>query len=204
MKIRPETSRKLLSFFSIIAVIITIILTIWAIRTGIFTDRKKMIALLGHNEIIKVAIFIFLQIFQVVVPIIPGGITLGVGVLVFGPFMGFIYNYLSICIGSLINFYLARRFGKKFIQYVAKPETYEKYENIANKNNRFFWFFAIMIAAPFAPDDILCLVAGLTDMTYRQFISVILICKIPSILSYSFVLVYGSNFLGKFIRKFQH
>lgn len=199
MKFKPETSRKLISMFSAIAIIITIILSFWALKTGIFTDRKKMIALLGRHEVVKVLVFIFLQIFQVVVPIIPGGITLGVGVFVFGPLMGFIYNYLSICLGSLINFYLARRFGKKFIQYVAKPETYEKYEAMANKNNRFLWFFALMIAAPFAPDDILCLVAGLTDMTYRQFILVILICKVPSVLAYSLFLVYGGNFLGKLL-----
>lgn len=104
----------------------------------------------------------------------------------------------------MINFYLARRYGKKFIQYVAKPETYEKYEKMASKNNRFLWLFAIMIAAPFAPDDILCLVAGLTEMTYRQFICIILICKIPTILSYSFVLVYGGDFLSKLIRSWQH
>ncbi|BDR57879.1 TVP38/TMEM64 family protein [Xylocopilactobacillus apicola] len=204
MKLKPETSRKFISIFSVVAILLTIVLTIWALKTGIFTDKKKMIALLGHHEVVKVLVFIFLQIFQVVVPIIPGGITLGVGVLVFGPFWGFVYNYLSICLGSLINFYLARRFGKRFIQYVAKPETYEKYENMANKNNRFLWFFAAMIAAPFAPDDILCLVAGLTEMTYRQFIIVILICKIPSIISYSFVLVFGGDFLGKILRSWHH
>lgn len=77
MKLKPETSRKFISIFSIVAIVVTVILTIWALQTGIFTDRKKMIALLGRNEVIKVAIFIFLQIFQVVVPIIPGGITLG-------------------------------------------------------------------------------------------------------------------------------
>lgn len=204
MKFEPETSRKLITIFSIIAILITIILTIWALQTGIFTDRKKMIALLGKNELLKVIIFIFLQIFQVVVPIIPGGITLGVGVLVFGPLWGFIYNYLSISLGSLINFYLARRFGKKFIQYIVEPKTYDKYERMANKNNRFLWFFATMIAAPFAPDDVLCLVAGLTGMTYLQFIMIILICKIPSILSYSFILVYGGDFLGKLIQSWQH
>ena len=50
-------------------------------------------------------IFFIANIMQVVVPGVPGGIILAFGVITFGPLKGFIYNYLSICVGSMLNFF---------------------------------------------------------------------------------------------------
>ena len=55
---------------------------------------------------LKIGAFILFQIIQCVIPIIPGGFGCVIGVAVFGPVYGFIYNYISICMGSIINFFL--------------------------------------------------------------------------------------------------
>ena len=51
--------------------------------------------------------FVAFQVVQVVVPMLPGGLGCLVGVVLFGPVMGFVYNYVGICIGSLLAFAVA-------------------------------------------------------------------------------------------------
>jgi len=46
-------------------------------------------------------VFIILQIIQVIVPIVPGAISCVAGILIFGNMLGFVYNYIDICIGSI-------------------------------------------------------------------------------------------------------
>ena len=104
-----------------------LIFTIYGIKTGIFTDRSQMEALVSRCGIYGPLLFVLIQIIQVVIPIIPGGITCAVGVVLFGAWEGLLCNYIGIVIGSFINFYLARRYGKCFVQSLVKEETYEKY-----------------------------------------------------------------------------
>lgn len=130
-------------------------------------------------------IFMAIQIMQVVFPIIPGGITCVAGVLCFGPVWGFIYNYTSICIGSCINFLLIRKYGKPLLLQIASQKTYDKYVGWIEKGKRFDKLFAIAIFLPVAPDDFLCMLAGLTEMSFKRFVLIITLCKPASILAYS-------------------
>lgn len=104
MHLSEKTSRKLINYATIISSIIIILLVIYWYRLGIFTDQEKMKAYLANKQIIGPIVFVLIQIVQVVIPIIPGGVSLLGGVIFFGPIQGFIYNYVGICIGSLINF----------------------------------------------------------------------------------------------------
>ncbi|AIM64916.1 hypothetical protein WS105_1326 [Weissella ceti] len=65
-----------------------IIFTIWACwqlyKMGAFTDSEVMINLVKGYGIWAPIIFVFIQIIQVVIPIIPGGVTLAAGVMIFG------------------------------------------------------------------------------------------------------------------------
>lgn len=64
---------------------------------------------------------------QCVVPIIPGGFGCVIGVVLFGPVFGFIYNYISIAIGSTINFLLAKQYRKEFVLKIISQKNYDKY-----------------------------------------------------------------------------
>nr|WP_282929800.1 VTT domain-containing protein [Anaerococcus sp. Marseille-Q7828] len=74
-------------------------------------------------------IFFLANIMQVVVPGVPGGIILAFGVITFGPLKGFIYNYLSICIGSIINFLISKSFGQDLLIKVFGEEKFDKYKD---------------------------------------------------------------------------
>lgn len=196
-----KTSRRLINILTIVTTIILILLCIYWYKLGIFTDQAKMRAYLANKQIIGPVIFVLIQIIQVVIPIIPGGVSLLGGVIFFGPIWGFIYNYVGICIGSIILFFLARYYGKPFILHLVSEDTYEKYMKWTKNQKKYNWFFAICIVAPAAPDDVLCMISGLTDMKVSTYIWIILLGKPWTIAAYSLGLVYGAKWVVKLIGK---
>lgn len=201
MHLSEAASRKLINIATIVSSIIIIALVIYWYHLGIFTDQAKMRAYLANKQVIGPVVFILIQIVQVVIPIIPGGISLLGGVIFFGPIAGFIYNYVGICIGSLINFFLARYYGRAFIFHIVSEESINKYMKWTKNQKKFNWFFAICIIAPAAPDDVLCLLAGLTEMKPWTYFWIIVLGKPWTIAAYSLGLVYGSQWLLHLIGK---
>lgn len=130
-------------------------------------------------------LFVLIQILQVAIPVLPGGVTTVAGVAIFGPFWGFVWNYVGICIGSLIGFALAKTYGKTILRMLFSPKTIETYEKKTGSDSNFAKYFAWAIFLPVAPDDFLCYLAGTTSMSYKTFIKIILLAKPASILAYS-------------------
>ena len=190
-----EKTRKLLNIATVISLSVIIVLTIYGVKTGLLTDREQLELLVKKSGVWGPLLFITNQMVQVVLPIIPGGITCGAGVVIFGAWHGLLYNYIGIVAGSMINFYLARRYGQCFVKYFVKEETYEKYIGWLEKGKKFDKFFAFAIFFPCAPDDVLCLIAGLTRMTWKKFAAIILLGKPASIAMYSLALVYAGTWI---------
>lgn len=190
-----EKTRKLLNIAMVISLSVIIVLTIYGVKTGLLTDREQLELLVKKSGVWGPLLFITIQMVQVVLPIIPGGITCGAGVVIFGAWHGLLYNYIGIVAGSMINFYLARRYGQCFVKYFVKEETYEKYIGWLEKGKKFDKFFAFAIFFPCAPDDVLCLIAGLTRMTWKKFAAIILLGKPASIAMYSLALVYAGTWI---------
>lgn len=189
------TSRRIINTISIIGLGLSIALTIYFINLGVFKDINALRGLVGNSVILGPIVFILLQILQVVIPIIPGGVSSAAGVLIFGPYLGFVYNYVGISIGSVIIFLLGRRYGKPFILSMISDKTYDKYIGWLDNQSRFEKLFALAIFLPVAPDDTLCLMAGLTNMSVKKFTLIILLAKPASIFLYSMALIYGGTFL---------
>ena len=127
-----------------------------------------------------------LQIIQIIIPIIPAAITCSVGVLVFGPVYGFIYNYVAIVIGSFLAFLLARRFGVPLIRSLTSDKTYEKYANWLDRGQaKFDKLFTLAIFLPFAPDDLLCMLAGVSRMPAKKCLLILIVCKPLFLIPYS-------------------
>lgn len=194
-----EKTRKLLNIATIVSLSVIVVLTIYGVKTGLLTDRDKLEMLVKKSGIWGPLLFITIQMVQVVLPIIPGGITCGAGVVIFGAWHGLLYNYIGIVAGSMINFYLARRYGQCFVKYFVKEETYEKYIGWLEKGKKFDKFFAFAIFFPCAPDDVLCLIAGLTRMTWKKFATIILLGKPASIAMYSLAIVYAGTWIQEML-----
>ncbi len=87
-----------------------------AYKAGILTDQAAMTDFVSKAGFWVPVVFILVHIIQVIIPILPGGISCLGGVLLFGAVRGFILNYSGICIGSVLIFQLARRFGRPLVE----------------------------------------------------------------------------------------
>jgi uncharacterized membrane protein YdjX (TVP38/TMEM64 family) len=192
-------ARTILNAISITGLALTVVLCVYAWHQGFFTSQDVMESFVKQAGFWGPVVFILIQIVQVVIPVIPGGITLLVGVVVFGPVFGFIYNYIGIAAGSVIAFFMARSMGKPFLQKISSAKTYDKYIGWLDKGKRFDTMFAIAIVMPVAPDDFLCMLAGITKMKFEKFVAIILLGKPWTILAYSFFLSTLADWILKFL-----
>ena len=157
---------------------------IYGMKNGLFASEEAMAQFLSGFEIWGPLAFVGLQVVQVVIPIMPGGISCLAGVLLFGPVWGFVYNYVGICIGSALAFQIARKFGMPAVERAAGSQKLGRYLKWVD-NGVFDRLFAAAIFFPAAPDDLLCFLAGVTRMRFRKFLLIILLGKPFSIALYS-------------------
>ena len=170
---------------SLCGLIICVITAVWAWRAGLLTSQERLQALVAGCGAGGALVFVAFQAVQVVVPILPGGLGCLAGVLLFGAVNGFVYNYIGICVGSLMAFAIARNCGKPLLGLLFSEKTIAKYSAWTEDNGRFARLFAWAIFLPVAPDDFLCYLAGTTSMTWRRFTTIILLGKPASIALYS-------------------
>ncbi|MDD7383380.1 MAG: VTT domain-containing protein [Peptoniphilaceae bacterium] len=188
----------ILNILTAIILLIIVFLTIVLARKGLFNSVESIQTFMKKFGWWAWLTFIIFQIIQVVIPIIPGGLSLLAGVLLFGPVMGFVYNYIGIVLGSVCAFIISRIYGRGFMIKIFGIEKYMNYNHWL-KNKHFSKFFALAIFFPVAPDDFLCYLAGLSTMKFREYICIILLGKPMSILLYSLGLAYGFDFITKYI-----
>lgn len=125
-----------------------------------------------------------IQLFQVVIPLLPGFLGCAVGAILYGTAGGFWINYIGISAGSIIAFFIARRYGSQVVQSMIGQKNYHKYLGWTQKRS-FLWIFFAAILLPLAPDDVLCFLAGLTPMPSKKFTAIIIFAKPWCILFYS-------------------
>ena len=173
------------TILSILSLVVLGLIFWWGFKTGILVDQAKMKDFVEQFGSLSVFALIVLQILQVVFPIVPGGIGMVVATLIFGIWWGFIINYISISIGSIIVFQIGRKFGKPLILKYFNEKLFARYEKLLDNQHKFDKIFAVSILLPVAPDDFLCYLAGTTDMSLKKFVTIILLGKPPTTFIYS-------------------
>jgi len=118
--------------------------------------------------------FLLLQVLQVTILPIPSALITIAGSIIYGPFQAAILSLAGILLGSFLAFLLGRTFGKKIVNFMVGKETCDKMrKGLSHAKYSFF----IMMLLPFFPDDILCIVAGMTDMSWDFFAVVQIITR---------------------------
>jgi len=177
-----QTATRILSTSGLI---FSAALCLYGWRAGIFSSQDQLQSCIAGFGIAGAAVFVAFQAVQVVVPILPGGLGCLAGVLLFGAWKGFLYNYIGICAGSVMAFLVAKSCGKPILRCFFSEKRIGKYETWTSEKNRFAKLFALAIFLPVAPDDFLCYLAGTTEMTLSSFTAIILMGKPFAIALYS-------------------
>lgn len=191
--------QKLFKILGLLALVGTFFLVLWAYRLGILNDSNALKDLVMAYPFWGPVIFIVVQIFQIVFPVIPGGLTTIAGFLIFGPIEGFIYNYIGIIIGSYLLFIIVKIYGRKFILLFVDEKTFYSYERKLETPG-YEKLFILCMASPISPADIMVMITGLTNMSSKRFISIIMIFKPISIIGYSYLFIFGEDLIRWFIK----
>lgn len=129
-------------------------------------SMEKIRACVESGGVFSAIIFMLLQVLQTTVLQIPAFFVTVAGALIFGRWEAFLMSYISVMIGSLIMFWIGRKAGRKFLYWLVGEDTAEKW--ILRLSNGKYLFFLMMVF-PMFPDDILCVVAGITQMSFPFF-----------------------------------
>lgn len=125
------------------------------------------------------------QAAQVVFPVLPGYLGCAAGAIAFGSITGFWCNYIGISLGSIIAYFLARKYGIGIVTAMFPEKQYEKWSRRIENSKSYELFLFIAMLLPLFPDDFLCYFSGLIKMNRRKFIWIIILGKPWCILAYS-------------------
>ena len=137
-------------------------------------------------------ILALIQMLQVVLPVLPGFTGCIAGAALFGSAGGFWVNYIGISAGSILAYWLAKRYGVQLVNKMLPMKKYEAYIAKLNRSSSYTVVLFLSILLPLAPDDFLCYFSGLINMSARKFIAIILVAKPWCILFYS---IFFAHFL---------
>lgn len=115
------------------------------------------------------------QLLSVVIAPIPSNITAAAGAYLFGLWPSFLLTWGAVAAGSALVFVLARALGRQFAGQFVSEKLSERYLDLIRRKRDIFLLLAFLL--PFFPDDILCILAGLTDISFRRFFLLVLVAR---------------------------
>jgi uncharacterized membrane protein YdjX (TVP38/TMEM64 family) len=145
----------------------------------VFSSTEEMRAFVESFGATAPIIFFLLQTLQIIAAPIPGNVTALVGGALFGFWKSFLITVAALAVGSSIAFLLVRLYGRPLVERFVKPEIIDKYLESGSKKYTLYLFLLFLI--PFFPDDALCFIAGLTGISYKAFILIVIIARPPGL-----------------------
>ena len=176
---------KRIKAISIIVILVLCLLLIKLFLGQSFTsveDFQNYIQSFGMAGPVVLTAF---QAAQVVVPVLPGNFGCAAGAMAFGTWGGFLCNYIGISAGSIISYFLAKKFGIRIVRMMFPKKTYDKWSRMVEKSKNYGRFLFVATLLPLFPDDFLCYFSGLMKMDSKKFIWIIILGKPWCILAYS-------------------
>src|SRR5262247_1076481 len=144
---------------------------------GIYSSSDKLSKFLQNLGPYSPAVFVLLQVLQVVAAPFPGELTGVAGGYVYGETIGFVLSTAGLSIGSWVAFELASILGRPFVERFVKREVLEKFNFLTTNTGVAICF--VFFLFPGFPKDYLCYVLGLSRMKLSTFLLVSVVGRIP-------------------------
>ena len=171
-----ERKRTILLWVLAIAILAAIVLALFA--TGFFdaiSSQEKLEAYIQASTPWSHLVFFGVQLVSVVIAPIPSNITAAVGGVLFGMVPAVLLTWGAVVLGSMIVFTLARALGQRFASQLVGKKLSEKYLDVIRRKQDVFLLMAFLF--PFFPDDLLCILAGLSEISWKRFLLLCLLAR---------------------------
>ncbi|MCQ2497918.1 MAG: TVP38/TMEM64 family protein [Lachnospiraceae bacterium] len=145
------------------------------------TDRENFKLWMEDHGALGCVVYVIMVFLQIVVALVPGGPIEVAGGYAFGVLGGTSLFMLGAFAGSLTVFLLVRKFGKPAVDIFFKDKEIKRLNFLKDDAKRNI-LFLILFIIPGSPKDLLCYVAGLTDMPIWFFVLITTIGRLPAVL----------------------
>ncbi len=160
----------------------------------LMSDRERIKAFITSFGTGAPAVFILLQILQVLFAPFPGEATGFIGGYLFGTSLGFIYSSIGLTAGSWLNFMIGRFLGTKYIRKLIPEAQLARVDSVVKPRGvvALFVFFIF----PGFPKDYLCMFLGLSAVPLKLFLILAFIGRMPGtfVLSFQGASLYSRNY----------
>ena len=180
-----DKHRKILYLASVLFFILFCVVIGWYIGIPMvrFAEEPEQFrSWVDRSSIWGRLLFVGMVFLQVIVALIPGEpLELAAGY-AFGALEGTVLSMLGIVLGSWVIFIAVRRFGQKLVEVFFPEKDLKQLSFLKNPKKAKALAF-ILMTIPGTPKDMLSYVAGLTPLTLKEWLTIVVIARIPSLLT---------------------
>jgi uncharacterized membrane protein YdjX (TVP38/TMEM64 family) len=144
---------------------------------GIYSSSDRLSKFLQSLGPYSPAVFVLLQVLQVIAAPFPGELTGVAGGYVYGETLGFLLSTVGLSLGSWVAFELASILGRPFVERFVRREVLHKFNFLTTKTGALICF--VLFLFPGFPKDYLCYVLGLSRMRLGTFLIVSVVGRLP-------------------------
>ena len=113
-------------------------------------------------------VLFILFVLQVFIAFIPGQALMVASGFVYGFTGGTLITWISLVVGGQAAFWLARYYGRPFAEKWVSAPVLDRWDK--SSAGQGIGFYVITLVMPFFPNDAMCYVAGLGNMSPRRFL----------------------------------
>lgn len=153
-------------------------LALWLWRSGLWetvNSPKEIRAMIDRAGPFAGVVYFLIQLMTVIVAPIPSNISMMAGALALGFWPALLLGVAAIWLGSILMFLSARALGQKAVRRFVDRGVMDKYLPVIREKQEVFLFLAMLF--PFFPDDVLCILAGLTAMPFARFAGIVCVAR---------------------------
>ena len=146
----------------------------------IFLDKDALESFMLGLGLWGPTVFFLLQVLQAIVAPIPGNLLTMVGGVLFGLWPGFLLAYTANVVGSIIGFSLVRKAGRAVLVKLVGIGRFDRWMGIIGTEaaaSRTKILLILMVLLPFLPSDFMCLIVGMTPISLRAFLLIVITCR---------------------------
>lgn len=154
----------------------------------VIRDRDAVVAYLDKFGLLAPFLLAFVLALQVFVAAIPGHILILSGGYLYGFVKAFLLCLAVTVTASQMAFWLARKAGRPLVERLAPVAVLNKWNQAAEAKGLAFFTFSFML--PVFPADVMNFVAGLSSISWKQFLIANTVGRLPGVLLLTYL---GAN-----------
>lgn len=209
---KKETLRTRVKFISVVlkfslllAILVGLPLYVWFFHQDLlrqFSDIDEVKIFFTQYQTASILVYIGLQMFQIIISLIPGQALQFAAGLLYGFWAGLLISLIGAIAGTVVTYYLSKFLGKDALHVLFGKRHIDEYLEKINSKRGFILVFLIYLI-PGVPKDLCSYAAGLSNMKLKPFLILSTAGRTPGIMgslligtqlgegNYTFVIVIG-------------